>query len=73
VPDPIASPVSKSVETACSVQDRYGAGVVMPAYKHTVVVKKKPPALYTPSNKIFLGKVLKTCNITEYYIISFAL
>jgi hypothetical protein len=58
VPDPIASPVSKSLEAACPVQDTHGAGVVMPAYGHTVVVKKNPSALYTPSNKIFLGKVL---------------
>jgi hypothetical protein len=58
VPDPIAFPVSKSLETACPVQDRYGAGVVMPAYEHTVVVKKTLHALYIPSNKIFLGKVL---------------
>jgi hypothetical protein len=64
VPDPIASPLSKSLEAACHVQDTHGTEVVMPAYEHTVVVKKKPPALYTPSNTISLGKVLLKRRLT---------
>jgi hypothetical protein len=56
VSDPIASPVSKSLEAACPVQDRYGAGVVMPAYEYTVVVKKTLHALYTPATQYFWGK-----------------
>jgi hypothetical protein len=48
--------MSKSLEAACLVQDRYGAGVVMPAYKHTVVVKKNPLRSTPSATKYFWGK-----------------
>jgi hypothetical protein len=48
--------VSKSLKAACPVQDTQGAGVVMPAYEHTGVVKKNP-LRYTPlATQYFWGK-----------------